>query len=214
MTRVYILRLFFLLLPLPLLANGWCYRGLDVDLGIGASAYLPMYKMNSNSTWGTQESGKAGFTAQGNVGANWLCRCWLLGIEGFGQYNSAEVQGSSENQFHRIDRSMEMNWDVGVLGRGGFYATPRMTYFVTVGADWGWNTLKEETQTTSISVKKLHTGVRLGGGGEQFLWRNLILREDFAYTWFNEQNYTRGDNTRASISPRLASFLFTLGWLF
>ena len=58
------------------------------------------------------------------------------------------------------------------------------------------------------------TGVRFGAGMKQMFTENWVIQGQFGYTWFQTKTYNHFAGVTSTVKPRLASMLFTVGYLF
>lgn len=203
------------------------YTGFDVNVGVGCSATQVILKSTDPIEGSTNEfdtydvyQGGSGIAVQGRVGYTLgFCDCWIVGLDGYAQYNGYSLK--TNMNLILLDFAghgkVEALTNYGIDFRFGV-ATCNSLFYLTVGPDWVYD--KEDHVATSGGVtlttrhRQYKLGVRAGAGAEQHLLSNLVIKEQFSYSWFNDFDYTTNDFSNRKYDIHMPTTLFMLSYLF
>ncbi len=195
------------------------YTGVDINVNFGGSALrAKVLDLEPNQAPDNQHFAGMGYAVQGKVGASYgFCTNWVVGIDGYGQYNDAETKDTYtvSSTGNSVSRTFKIDWSFGLDLRLGVVSSLSGLVFIYGGPDWGHYDFKESRSIPTIEIK--FTDYKLGGGFgagfEQKLTQSWFLRSTFDYTWYPSRTYA-GSFNDLKITPDLATFLFQVGYLF
>lgn len=210
-----------LLLFAPLFASSGCFTGMDATIGVGYSTAKGILTLDDPAISYHLESdyGDGSVAVLGKISYGWeFCDCYFFGLGGYAQYNNLEIEHNSTNASFTSNHKNTVPVDLGIEGRFGLaYADDQMIY-VGIGPDWIYS--KEKVTSSrhgTQNTDKWVLGPRLTGGAEQRVCGRLVLKEELSYAWYEEQKQTlqfQGTSMSVKLKPRLASFIFSAGYLF
>jgi opacity protein-like surface antigen len=198
------------------------YTGVDFNVGVGYSGVtFDHYYLDSART--RSEDDKAvsgtGFAVLGKLGGTYgFCKYWIVGLDVYGQYNSAKHTKQAAELFHERSITTKIDYNLGGDFRLGLVSRPSNMYFLTIGPDWGHYKMSYSsthlTESYSNSSSEFKLGLRFGAGAEQKFSETWVVKEQFSYTWYQSIHHTHSDSSTSTVKPRLAAMTFSIGYLF
>ena len=198
------------------------YTGFDINLGVGYSGLgveLDFQDPERSFSVKNENVGASGAAVQGKFGGTYgFCNYWIIGLDAYGQYNSEEHKLYHTHSSHTGNHKISIDINLGVDARLGIVADPSNMFYITVGPDWGH--LKHSFHSThentdfSHSKNEFKLGVKVGIGAEQKFSSNWLIKEQFGYSFYQKTKHHHTDGATSDIKPRLATMIFSLGYLF
>lgn len=176
----------------PDVTSAWYIGGL-VGYGL-ASTEL-------NAAAGNFDFDADGAIAGGVLGWNYINNGFVIGLEG--DLLGGGMEGSQP--FGANVAHAEANWMLGLRGRAGYYVTPEIMLFATLGAGWADMDLTA-TGPGGGSASEVFSGIQYGGGAEMALNPDWSLRLDYLYTDLDAETVAYSGGTTATYDPDIHQF--------
>lgn len=194
------------------------FQGFDISAGVGYGGVTLITTRGGIKPTSNTNYGGDGVAVQVKVGGHYaFSDMWLIGLEGYGQYNSAETKNyffETVTSTTATNRTFKLEWNLGVDLRLGLAPTSSNLIFVYGGPDWGYYDFTYNTPGLISSYKRFEIGGVAGAGLEQIFCDHWTIRSTFDYRWYPKKtlNYPNGETQ--TIKARLATALFMIGYLF
>jgi outer membrane immunogenic protein len=197
--------------PVPVVINNWSGLYLGAHIGVAWPVSSPNWSFADENLVFDPQSIPVGptFGAVGGVhgGYNWqFAPAWIVGVEGDVSWSSLGQQPSSVPftiggvplPNSSISMSANLNWLSTVRGRFGYLVLNDLMLFVTGGGAWANTEYTARTSmvplvnpvTSSTSFTRNSSGWVLGGGVEWMAGPNFLVRAEYLYYGFNNNNVT------------------------
>ena len=200
------------------MGNAKYFQGFDIDAGVGYGGVTLETKRGGIKPPSNTYYGGDGVAVQLRGGWHYgFCDIWLVGIEGYGQYNSAKTKNhffETTTSTTATNRTFKMEWNLGLDARLGIAPFCTNLIFIYGGPDWGYYDFQYTTTGVSDHYKRFHTGGALGAGLEQRVSDHWFVKSTFDYRWYPSKTLTYSNGETQTIKPRLATALFMIGYLF
>jgi|GEM_PF-4280820 len=202
----------------PQMGNAEPFEGIDLNAGVGYSGVTLKGTRSGTKPLSTTYYGGDGVAVQVKVGGNYaFADMWLVGLEGYGQYNSAETKNrffETATSTTATVRNFKMEWNLGLDVRLGFAPVQNNLIFVYAGPDWGYWDFVYNTPGLTSSYKDWRVGGLAGAGFEQKICDNWFVRSTFDYRWYGKKTLTYPNGETQTLEPRMATALFMIGYVF
>ncbi len=186
-------------------AKSFNWNGFYAGLNVGGAWTSNSVEVNSPSgsfSFGAPNLDTSGVIGGGQIGYNWQCTCWLLGIE-------ADFQGADLNKtvsaFDPVTSDFasfeqQMDWFGTIRGRAGWLATPCLLIYGTGGFAYGdvENTVSFGTAGTTIfsaSSSDVKSGWTAGGGVEWAVSRCWTVKAEYLFMDLGSRSFSLNDTT-------------------
>lgn len=194
------------------------FEGFDLSAGVGYSGITLLtsrsgIKPVSNTNYGAdgvgiqlKASGSYAFFDRG-----------LIGIELYGQYNSAQTKNKffeTSTSPSATNRVFELPWNIGLDLKLGLVAGSSSLLFIYGGVDWGEYKFQYTTSLVNNRYEKFKLGGVFGGGIQQLFSNNWYVKTTIDYRWYPSETLSYSNGEQQTIKARLATSLFMFGYLF
>lgn len=191
------------------------YTGFDLDAGLGYSSAGGSFTRIVNGVVAPAPLGFHGVALRVKIGGTYgFCDRWIVGLEGYGQYNSGKIA----QEFFLVTphkRAFKLPWNLGLDAKIGYAYCPSDVIFVYGGPDWGYfDFLFINNVDVNYHSKNFEIGGKFGAGMEHMLNSCWVLKATFDYTWYPRKKINHADNHLHDLRIKLATALFSVGYLF
>ena len=142
-----------------------------------------------------------GAIAGGIVGWNFINSGFLFGVEG--DILGGSLEDSQAFGANTVDASVD--WMAGLRARAGFFITPDILLFGTIGAGWADIDLPT-TGAGGGSGSEVFSGIQYGAGTELALSDRWSLRMDYLYTDLDSETITYSGGNTTTYDPDIHQF--------
>lgn len=198
--------------------NAMSFEGIDINAGVGYSGVTLLTTRGGIKPASNTNYGGDGVAVQLKIGGNYaFADMWLVGIEGYGQYNSAETKNTffeTATSATATNRTFKMEWNLGLDARLGIAPTASNLIFIYGGPDWGRYDFTYNAPTVISTYKNWELGGFAGAGLEQILCERWTIRSTFDYRWYPKKTLTYANGETQTIQARMATALFMFGYIF
>lgn len=199
------------------------YTNIDLSVNVGYSALYTKELVSEPALIVTadEEFGAPGVAAQLKLAGTYgFWDQWMTGFEIYGQYNSARIREEVTSGLHNLVTTitMSMHWNVGLDWRLGYVYSKENSIYVYLGPDWGFFKYEQDVHpgaaTSSFSMNRVIPAPRFGAAAEQKFCEHWVMRESFDYAWYWGRKHTFSNGSSYTFKNQLATFLFSLGYVF
>lgn len=194
------------------------FEGLSVVGSVGYSGIKLVTERSGIKPLAKTNYGADGVATQLKVSGNLsLFKMALIGLEGYGQYNSAQTKNTffeTVTSSRATERTFSLKWNLGVDAKIGIAPLSTGLVFVYGGPDWGYYDFKYITNGVNSKHSQFKFGGLLGGGIQQLIARHWIIQVTFDYRWYGSKTYAYANGEIQKIKARLATALATFGYRF
>ena len=194
------------------------FEGFSVSAGAGYSGVTLDTQRSGIKPRSDTRYGGDGVGVQLKAGYDYgFCDMGLVGLEVYGQYNSAETQNKffeTTTSTTATQRTFSLPWNIGVDAKLGLAPNPDCLVFIFGGADWGYYDFHYVTTGVNNRFERFKIGGAFGAGLQQMFGDHLFLKLTVDYRWYASEKITYSNGEIQDIKARLATGVMTIGWLF
>ncbi|MCH9611793.1 MAG: hypothetical protein S4CHLAM102_02670 [Chlamydiia bacterium] len=194
------------------------FQGFSVNVGVGYSGVVAITDTSGLVPRRKTSYGGDGVGVQLKFSGDYaFCDEGVVGVEAYGQYNSAKTQDSylqTAASTVKTRRTFKMPWNVGLDARVGYIPASCSMVFLYAGPDWGYYDFNYRTTGVSSSYKQFVFGGGGGGGLKQLFGECFHLQMTVDYRWYGSKTITYTNGESQKIKARLATALMMVGYTF